>query len=60
VAIFYHDPKEQFNPHIDAPAEETIIEKQARLEGKAGHSDAKTENPSASVSEAKNEEELLE
>ena len=33
ASIFLFDPKDQFTAHIDAPAEERIIEKQARLEG---------------------------
>jgi hypothetical protein len=34
-SILFYDPKDQFNAHVDAPAEERVIEKQARLEGAA-------------------------
>ena len=33
ASLFFFDPKEQFNAHIDAPAEEKLIEEQAILEG---------------------------
>lgn len=54
------DPKDQFNAHIDAPAEQSVIVKQARVEGHGqGHGgDADVTN--VTVSEAKNQEEMLE
>ncbi len=54
ASLFLFDPKDQFNAHIDAPAEERVIEKQAMLEG---HS----EGVPAKVTESKNiDHELVE
>jgi hypothetical protein len=33
VSPFVRDPKAEFNAHIDAPAEESLIEQQDRIEG---------------------------
>ncbi|KAJ9604707.1 hypothetical protein H2200_010821 [Cladophialophora chaetospira] len=44
ASLFFYDPEEQFNAHIDAPAEERVIEKQARLEGHAPATGAEPKN----------------
>jgi Major Facilitator Superfamily len=48
ASLFFYDPVSEFNAHIDAPAEEKVAEKQARLEG------------CATVSERNGEKESLE
>ena len=36
ASAFFYDPKEEFNTHIDAPAEQKVIEEQAVLEHDRG------------------------
>ena len=49
ASLFIFDPRDEFNAHIDAPAEESVAEKQARLEAVP-----------VTVAEPKNEQEMME
>jgi hypothetical protein len=37
ASLFIRDPVSEFTAHIDAPVEEVVLEKQARIEGRESY-----------------------